>query len=152
MRTAWVCCVAYALRPDRTRARQHDPRAGSSTWAMRYPVCRSLSAGVPTANATIFLSEARSCAAFTSASHCRQMTAAPWPEPPKIKYERVRKPIRLLPAVRAEVVVRSGCRPFHMAQWVQPNSVVANRRLSLASNRQEQSIFFQPSNILCVMK
>ena len=54
--------------------RQHDPNAASSTWAMLYPVCRSLSACVPTANATIFLSEARNCAAFTSASHCRRVT------------------------------------------------------------------------------
>ena len=32
-------------------------------------------------------------------------------------------------------------------EWVQINSVVANPQLSLASNQQEQSIFFQPTNI-----
>ena len=142
----------YALCLDPTHVRQHEPNAALSTWPMPYPVCRSLSACVPTANATIILSEARNCAAFTSASHCRRVTATRSPEPRRMKYVRVRKPIRLPPAVRVAVMPRLGCRLFHMVRRVQINSVVVNRRLSLASIRQEQSIFFQPSNILCVMK
>src|SRR6187401_1536240 len=61
-------------------------------------------------------------------------------------------PIRLPPAVRAEVAARSGFRSFWMARWVQSNSVVANRRLSLASIRQEQSSFFQLPKIFYATK
>ena len=64
--------------------------------------------------------------------------------------------MELLPTELASQLVRSHSavadRPFHKVQWVQINSVVVNRRLSLASIRQEQSMFFQPSNILYVMK
>ena len=62
--------VASAAWPD-AHARPHDRNAALSTWAMPYPVCHWLSACVPTA--TIILSEARNCAASTSASRCRRV-------------------------------------------------------------------------------
>ena len=62
------------------------------------------------------------------------------------------KPIRLLRAVRAGVAARFGLSAFSDATVGADSSVVVNRQLGLANNRQEQCMFFQPSNILSVMK
>ena len=74
-------------------------------------------------------------------------------------------PIRLLREVRAGVAAQFGLSAFSDATVGDPlkplygqfagaadNSVAVNRQLSLASIRQEQSTFFQPSNILRAMK
>ena len=61
-------------------------------------------------------------------------------------------PIRLLREVRAGVAAQFGLSAFSDATVGADNSVAVNRQLSLASIRQEQSTFFQPSNILRAMK
>ena len=70
----------------------------------------------------------------------------------KLDARRGPKPIRLLRAVRAGVAAQFGLSAFSDATLGADNSVAVNRQLALASIRQEQSTFFQPSNILRAMK